>query len=460
MSNDVLEQFLSEAREFLQAIGENLLALESRPDDQPVLGELFRHVHTLKGNCGLFDFPDMLRILHAAEDLMTDLREDTLGYSRDLADSLLESMDYVALLIDEIEQVGSISVDHGPHSVELARMLRSLRPGGAQPSRDTAGPAADSVDPAAVCNWVIGAPELLRQGWVRRLLAGESLSLVVYRPEADCFFKGEDPLHLMRQTPQLLWGAVQAAEAWPVPQALDIYRCNLCFIAVTDAVQGALLDHFRYVADQLEIAPLMPWQLIVPQGDPGDGPVHDDFISEALHQLELGDHAALSRAVRTMLELSAPQLWMCSVLRWLLCLLEAQAGDDALRTLLESLRTMQGPQMQEQSIRAAEGAFAEALPGNACVAVEVAPARQIRDALMPVLQAQQAVLAFGFWLLARAPAGGWRQPVGMPGMGRASGDRSGTGAGCRSVERFLRSDAGLAQRLCGTAVGRQSHHGH
>lgn len=64
----LLEQFLSEARDFLQGIGEKLLQLEDRPDDNSIMGELFRLVHTLKGNSGLFEFPEMTRVLHVAED--------------------------------------------------------------------------------------------------------------------------------------------------------------------------------------------------------------------------------------------------------------------------------------------------------------------------------------------------------------------------------------------------------
>jgi len=53
-SNPLLEQFLSEAHDLLESIGKKLLQLEEAPDDQGILNELFRCVHTLKGNSGLF----------------------------------------------------------------------------------------------------------------------------------------------------------------------------------------------------------------------------------------------------------------------------------------------------------------------------------------------------------------------------------------------------------------------
>ena len=70
----LLEQFLSEARDFLQSIGERLLQLEATPGDSALIDELFRLVHTLKGNSGLFDLPELTRVLHAAEDRCRERR--------------------------------------------------------------------------------------------------------------------------------------------------------------------------------------------------------------------------------------------------------------------------------------------------------------------------------------------------------------------------------------------------
>ena len=96
--NPLLEQFLSEARDLLEATGKKLMQLEDAPTDQGILNELFRSVHTLKGNSGLFTFPEMTRVLHAGEDLLGMVRSGQASYSRELADRLLDAMDYVGLL--------------------------------------------------------------------------------------------------------------------------------------------------------------------------------------------------------------------------------------------------------------------------------------------------------------------------------------------------------------------------
>ena len=105
---DLLDQFVIEARECLEAIGSRLLDVERDPTNLELLNDLFRSVHTLKGNCGLFEFKPLERVVHAGEDLLDRVRNRTLDYSGELADALLEAMDYAARLIDQIERSGRI----------------------------------------------------------------------------------------------------------------------------------------------------------------------------------------------------------------------------------------------------------------------------------------------------------------------------------------------------------------
>ena len=101
--NPLLEQFLSESRELLEGVGEKLMQMEDAPNDQGLINELFRMVHTFKGNSGLFTFPEMTRVLHAGEDLLGKVRNGEMVFSRELADRLLDAMDFVSLLSSEIE---------------------------------------------------------------------------------------------------------------------------------------------------------------------------------------------------------------------------------------------------------------------------------------------------------------------------------------------------------------------
>ncbi|MCK7574995.1 MAG: chemotaxis protein CheA [Chromatiales bacterium] len=266
----LLNQFLTEGRDFLEAIGAKLLELEraSEPEQGALMVELFRLVHTLKGNSGLFDIPEMTRVLHAAEDLMDAVRDGRVEFSRELADRLLEAMDFVSLLIDEIADASGdgqppSTSHHARDAVRLGEALRALmtesirQPAtGDQPDATSTSPSADSGSTSETDGWLNDLPESVRDDLRNRLASGESLCRLRYRPEEECFFKGEDPFFQLTQLPEPIWRRVGAREDWPRLAELDAYRCVLEFELILSTDTETLGEHFRYVPDQVEIRQL------------------------------------------------------------------------------------------------------------------------------------------------------------------------------------------------------------
>ena len=102
--NPLLEQFVIESRDFLDSIAQGLLTLERDPRDSAAIDELFRAVHTLKGNSGLFaEYSAFTHLVHAGEDLLDVVRDGTRGFDAEVADHLLECMDIVSLMLDNID---------------------------------------------------------------------------------------------------------------------------------------------------------------------------------------------------------------------------------------------------------------------------------------------------------------------------------------------------------------------
>ena len=72
--DDLIADFVAECREMLEALGGEVVAWEAQPDDRARLDSIFRFVHTVKGNCGFFEFPRLEALSHAAEDALADVR--------------------------------------------------------------------------------------------------------------------------------------------------------------------------------------------------------------------------------------------------------------------------------------------------------------------------------------------------------------------------------------------------
>ncbi|MDY7579165.1 chemotaxis protein CheA [Herbaspirillum sp. RTI4] len=339
----ILQQFLSEAHDFLEGISEKLLQLESAPADVALMAELFRLVHTLKGNCGLFDFPEMSRVLHAAEDVMAVVRDGDLEFSQQLADCLLDALDFVNMLVDEIEASGESSSAHASASANLAQALRKLisPPTGSEqvesnipvlqraPMQDING---DTMPLANV-------PEALRMAWYRQAIAGTHLCKVSYTPEAECFFKGEDPFYQARQLPGISWLRVTSLQPEVPLAALDAYCCTLQFEIISTAGRAAIEEHFRYVPEQIEIVDLLPHLFVHPSGEQPHESGEDEFVSGAISCLDQGDVANLEREARILLAYSPDALWCSSALRWLLLIIECEPDNHhALRAVISSFR--------------------------------------------------------------------------------------------------------------------------
>ncbi len=248
--SDLLDQFVIEARECLEAIGARLLDVEREPTNLELLNDLFRSVHTLKGNCGLFEFKPLERVVHAGEDLLDRVRNRTMDYSGELADALLEAMDYAAQLIDQIERGGRIEDGAEARSMEHAQALRALlndAPAAAEPVTPTPAAGSEVAGGAIAPDWL----ERLDPG----VLATHASALAVhYVPEEGCFFKGEDPWRLASTMPGLQALRVGSRLPWPDAEALpgwDCYQCNLDIVLLSSAPRAEVEQHFRCVPEQV-----------------------------------------------------------------------------------------------------------------------------------------------------------------------------------------------------------------
>jgi len=410
--NSLLEQFLSEARDFLQGIGEKLMQLESDPTSTPLMTELFRFVHTLKGNSGLFDFPEMTRVLHASEDLMDAVRNGRVGYSQKLADELLEAMDFVGVLMDEIEAEGEIGKNHATTATELAQALRSLisdskvsTPVAEQVSIDSFsedGPAVKAI------SWdelpTLNLAETVAIELYRCAINGDAVFWIEYTPEPECFFKGEDPFFLARQVPDTAWRNAILNNTASSLVEMDVFSSQLVFQFLTSAPAEELDDLFRYVPDQIHRIEIPALAFVKPIGNTDESVIDDDFINNTLLLLENDDLDGVARTIKTMLELSAPELWSSSALRWVLQLIELEPQNKAAqRLLLESLRTLTPPDWSTLT----HSVQINSITTNPVISVDISefPETLLRD-FHTVINAQREILSLpantsGEWSVGR-----------------------------------------------------------
>ncbi len=135
--DDLIADFVAECREMLDALGGEIVAWEAQPDDRARLDSIFRFVHTVKGNCGFFEFPRLEALSHAAEDALADCRA-----GRRIPDGPLVSA--VLAVIDRIgEMVAAIEANEEFAGGDDSLLIEALEPGAEGPAATAAVSVAD-----------------------------------------------------------------------------------------------------------------------------------------------------------------------------------------------------------------------------------------------------------------------------------------------------------------------------
>jgi two-component system chemotaxis sensor kinase CheA len=102
--DDLLREFLTESGESLTRLDVELVQLEQKPNDQELLGNIFRLVHTVKGTCGFLGLPRLEAVAHAGENVLGRIREGKLAVNAQAITLILTSIDCIKSILAEIER--------------------------------------------------------------------------------------------------------------------------------------------------------------------------------------------------------------------------------------------------------------------------------------------------------------------------------------------------------------------
>ncbi len=106
--DDLLQEFIAETRETLEALSGEIVAWEVDPTDRARLDAIFRFVHTVKGSCGFLDLPRLARLSHAAEDVLAAVRSGERVPDTQLVDAVLAIVDRIGALVEAIASGDSL----------------------------------------------------------------------------------------------------------------------------------------------------------------------------------------------------------------------------------------------------------------------------------------------------------------------------------------------------------------
>ncbi|MEA3046030.1 MAG: two-component system, chemotaxis family, sensor kinase CheA [Sphingomonadales bacterium] len=101
--DELLNDFIAETRDMAQALSGAIVAWEAAPGDRERLDEIFRFVHTVKGNSGFFDLPRLEQLSHAAEGALAEVRAGARTADTALVNAVLAVIDRIGELVQALE---------------------------------------------------------------------------------------------------------------------------------------------------------------------------------------------------------------------------------------------------------------------------------------------------------------------------------------------------------------------
>lgn len=140
VDDEILQDFLVEAGEILEQLGEQLVELERSPQDKDLLNAVFRGFHTVKGGAGFLNLTTMVAVCHRAEDVFNVLRQGERQVDAALMDAVLRVLDIVNEQFQQITS-GQDPVAAEPELLELLESYACPDDG----SVPGAAPASESV---------------------------------------------------------------------------------------------------------------------------------------------------------------------------------------------------------------------------------------------------------------------------------------------------------------------------
>ncbi|EAF2180883.1 chemotaxis protein CheA [Listeria monocytogenes] len=123
MTTNMLDLFIEEASEHLQALNDNLLQLEKDPTNGQLVSEIFRSAHTFKGMSATMGFQQVADLTHAMENVLDEVRNNRLAVTEHLVDIIFTCTSHLETMVSDIQHGGQGAADISKTVADLEALL-------------------------------------------------------------------------------------------------------------------------------------------------------------------------------------------------------------------------------------------------------------------------------------------------------------------------------------------------
>src|SRR5690625_226258 len=118
-TDQYLEVFIDESIEHLEGLTNHLLILETAPNNEEVIDEIFRAAHTIKGMSATMGFQTIADLTHHLENILDAIRAKEIRVNAQIIDQLFQAIDVLNEMVYDIANGGDGEKEINPLLEEL-----------------------------------------------------------------------------------------------------------------------------------------------------------------------------------------------------------------------------------------------------------------------------------------------------------------------------------------------------
>lgn len=116
---EIVESFVVEATEIYDGLEGEILQLEQTPDDQELVDQIFRDVHTVKGTAGFLSLDQLGTLAHRFEEVLDSMRDGEVDFEPAMTDVMLCAFDHMKVLTQQV-------IDRDLNELEMGSLIDAL----------------------------------------------------------------------------------------------------------------------------------------------------------------------------------------------------------------------------------------------------------------------------------------------------------------------------------------------
>ena len=129
VNNALLQEFLQESMEMLDSLDQLFVSLEQKPDDLGIINQIFRPVHSIKGNSAFFNLTNVKNFSHTLENLLQEIRNGKRRATAEITNALLKGIDFLRQMLERFVN-GEMSTELKPEEKAHLEVLTGISQSG------------------------------------------------------------------------------------------------------------------------------------------------------------------------------------------------------------------------------------------------------------------------------------------------------------------------------------------